>query len=161
MDVPERERSPRVVLVCGPAGSGKSTHALGLEREGFARLSFDEEAWRLGHRTHPVPGPVAEVVHARLREQLVALVGQGRDVVVDTSFWSRAARDSYRALVAPFGVVPVVHHLATPRDEVLRRLARRAGTGPHDVLVPPDLARDYLEGFEPPHPDEGPVVVVR
>lgn len=150
----------RVVLVCGPAGSGKSTHASRLERAGFVRLSFDEAAWARGHRVHPVPAPVAAEVHEHLRAQLVALVGQGRDVVVDTSFWSRASRDSYRALLAPFGVAPVVHHLATPREVVLGRLAGRSGTGPHDVTVPVELASAYLDGIEVPTPDEGPLVVV-
>jgi predicted kinase/RimJ/RimL family protein N-acetyltransferase len=149
-----------VVLVCGPAGSGKSTHARTLERAGYVRLSFDEEAWRRGHRVHPLPDDVAAEVHADLRARLLELVGQRRDVVVDSSFWSRATRDSYRALVAPLGVTPVTHHLATPRKTVLRRLAARTGSGPHDVVVPPDLARRYLDGFETPAPDEGPVVVV-
>ncbi|GEA88669.1 GNAT family N-acetyltransferase [Cellulomonas cellasea] len=153
-------RAARVALVCGPAGSGKSTLAGRLEREGFVRLSFDEEAWRRGHRDHPLPGPVAAEVHDVLRSRLVAHVRAGRDVVVDTSFWSRASRESYRALVAPLGVVPVTYHLATPRAEVLRRLAGRTGSGPHDVAVAPALARTYLDGFEVPTPDEGPLVVV-
>jgi predicted kinase len=80
------------------------------------------------------------------------------DVVVDTSFWSRASRASYRALLAPLGVVPVTHHLVTPRAEVLSRLAARTGTGPDDVVVPPDRAAAYLDGFEDPTPDEGPLV---
>ncbi|MFS0698734.1 GNAT family N-acetyltransferase [Cellulomonas sp. 179-A 4D5 NHS] len=153
-------RVARVVLVCGPAGSGKSTLAGRLERDGFVRLSFDEEAWRRGHRDHPLPGPVAAEVHGVLRARLVAHVRAGRDVVVDTSFWSRASRASYRALVAPLGVVPVTYHLTTPRAEVLRRLAGRTGSGPHDVAVPARLARAYLDGFEAPTPDEGPLLLV-
>ncbi|MGW6128493.1 GNAT family N-acetyltransferase [Cellulomonas sp. NPDC055163] len=149
-----------VVLVCGPAGSGKSTHARRLERAGYARLSFDEAAWRAGHRVHPLPEEVAAEVHAHLRARLVELVGQRRDAVVDASFWSRATRESYRELAAGLGVTAVVHHLVTPRETVLSRLAARTGTGPHDVAVPPDLARRYLDGFETPTADEGPLVAV-
>ncbi|MDM7854115.1 AAA family ATPase [Cellulomonas alba] len=150
----------RVVLVCGPAGSGKSTYARRLEAQGYARLSFDEEAWLRGHTEHPLPPAAAAAVHATLHERLAGLVRAGRDAVVDTSFWSRASRDDYRALLAPLGVVPVVHYLATPRDEVLRRLAGRTGGGPHDVVVEPERALAYLEGFEVPTADEGPLVVV-
>ncbi len=151
----------RVVLVCGPAGAGKTTHARALECEGYERLSFDEEAWQRGYRSHPLPDEAAAEVHAVLAERLVGLVGEGRDVVVDTSFWSRASRDRYRALVAPLGVAAVVHYLDTPREVVLGRLWHREGGGPHDVVVPPDQADAYLAGFEVPTVDEGPLVVVR
>ena len=150
----------QVVLVCGPAGSGKSTAARGLEREGFVLLSFDEEAWARGHRVHPVPGAVSAEIHEVLHRRLVALVRAGSDVVVDSSFWSRASRDRYRALLAPLGVRPVVHYLDAPRGVVLARLAERRGLGPDDIVVPADRALAYLDGFEVPTADEGPLVVV-
>ncbi|MCR6688764.1 GNAT family N-acetyltransferase [Cellulomonas sp.] len=153
--------APHVALVCGPAGAGKSTLAHRLAALGAVHLSFDEDAWRLGHRTHPLPAHVADALHADLRTRLVALARQGRDVVVDTSFWSRASRTAYRELVRPYGVEPVTMHLATPHAQVMDRLAARAGSGPHDVLVPPDLARRHLAGFEVPTRDEGPLVVLR
>src|SRR5690348_674059 len=83
----------RVVLVCGPAGSGKSTYARRLARHGYVLLSFDEEAWRRGHRDHPLPAGVAGEVHAALSTRLTELVADGVPVVVDSSFWSRASRD--------------------------------------------------------------------
>lgn len=150
-----------VVLVSGVAGSGKSTHARRLEDQGFVRLSFDELAWATGHREHPLPDDVAQQVHDRLRAQMLEAVAAGRDVVVDTSFWSRASRDRYRTHLAGVGVVPVVHHVVAPRDVVLARLATRRGAGPHDVAVPPVLAERYLAGFETPTPDEGPLEIVR
>ena len=150
----------RVVLVCGPAGSGKSTYARRLARHGYVLLSFDEEAWRRGHRDHPLPAGVAGEVHAALSTRLTELVADGVPVVVDSSFWSRASRDRYRELLAPLGVRPVVHHVRTPRAVVLARLVRRRGTGPDDVHVPEDLAAAYLDGFQEPTPQEGPLRVV-
>jgi predicted kinase len=149
-----------VVLVCGPAGAGKTTHARALERDGYVRLSFDDEAWRLGHRDHPLDASVAAEVHRGLQRELLRLVARGERVVVDTSFWSRASRDAYRQVLAPTGCDVVVHHLDTPRDVVLERLARRRHTGGHDVVVPRELALTYLDGFETPTADEGPLVVV-
>ncbi|WP_402463617.1 AAA family ATPase [Isoptericola aurantiacus] len=150
----------RVFLLCGPAGSGKSTRARALEAKGWARLSLDVAAWREGYRDHPLPDDVTVRLKARLRQECVELVRAGRDVVVDLSFWSRAMRDDYRALLRPLGVVPVTIYLPTPREVVLARLARRAGTGPDDVVVTPETASRYLDGFEPPTPDEGPLEVL-
>lgn len=40
----------RVIFMCGPAGSGKSTVARRLEGKGMVRLSFDVAAWQAGLR---------------------------------------------------------------------------------------------------------------
>ncbi|MFD6091106.1 AAA family ATPase [Oerskovia sp. NPDC060338] len=150
----------QVILMCGPAGSGKSTLARRLEREGYVRLSFDEEAWRRGFRTHPVPEEGCLVVHQHLQRRLSDAVTSGERVVVDTSFWSRAARDKYREFLAPFGVTPVVLHVRTPRSILLSRLRNRVNGGPNDIHVPFETALAYLDGFQAPTSDEGPVRVV-
>jgi len=157
--LPVREPA-RVVLTCGPAGSGKSTHARRLEAAGYVRLSFDEEAWSRGWQEHPLPERAAREVDADLQAALVGHARAGRDAVVDTSFWSRARRDDYRALLGAEGVVPVVHLQTAPPEELLRRLSLRSGSGPHDVVVPPAVARAYVDGFEIPTPDEGPLATV-
>ncbi|WP_454296452.1 AAA family ATPase [Salana multivorans] len=149
----------QVILLCGAAGSGKSTRARRLADEGYAVLSFDAEAWRRGHRVHPLPVEATQGIHERLKDRLVELVGEGRCVVVDTSFWARATREEYRELLAPLGVVPVVLYLDTPREVILDRLARREGGGPDDVVVTSEQAIAYLDGFEVPTADEGPLQV--
>ena len=151
----------QVIFMCGPAGSGKTTASLALEAAGFTRLSIDEEAWRDGHHEHPLPGDVAAQIRARLRNQLVELVTEGTDVVLDFAFWSRAVRDDYRRLLAPFGVAPETYYLATPRDVVLDRLRARSNAGPNEIVLPVALAEAYYDGFEVPTPDEGPLRIIR
>lgn len=92
--------------MCGPAGSGKTTWARRLETAGTTRLSFDVEMWRRGITTVPLPPEVRAEIETDLRARLLPLVGDGADVVLDFSFWSRAMRDDYRRLLAPLGVVP-------------------------------------------------------
>ncbi|WP_199423336.1 AAA family ATPase [Actinotalea solisilvae] len=147
--------------MCGPAGSGKSTYARELERAGMVRLSFDVELWHRGVRTMPPPDDLRAEVEAQLRARLLELVAAGRDVVLDFSFWSRRMRDDYRALLAPAGVVPETVYLATDRDTALSRVSARTGSHADDYALHPDLAAQYVEGFEPPTPDEGPLEVVR
>ena len=96
----------RVIFMCGPAGSGKSTVARQYERQGMTRLSFDQEAWSRGITTMPLSEDVHRDIEGVLRARLLDLVRAGADVVLDFSFWSRCMRDEYRELLRPFGVVP-------------------------------------------------------
>ncbi|GAB2621014.1 AAA family ATPase [Pseudactinotalea suaedae] len=152
---------PRLVLMCGPAGAGKSTHARRLEEEGCVRVSVDDLAWAEGHVEHPLPAEVAARVGEALRERVVALLDERRDVVVDSSFWSRASREEFRRLGAERGVVAEVLYVSTPRAVALARVAARTGAHAHDVLLSPEVAAAYYDGFEVPTPQEGPLTVVR
>src|SRR5262252_3987189 len=111
----------RVIFMCGPAGSGKSTVARRYERQGMARLSFDQEAWSRGITAMPLPP----------------------DVVLDFSFWSRHMRDEYRELLRPFGVVPETVYLATDRATVLQRIGARAARDGDDFNLSTELAAFY------------------
>jgi predicted kinase len=73
-----------VVLMCGIAGSGKTTYAQALEAAGYVRLSIDQEVWRGFGPYDAAAFPVRrDVVDRDLRARLVTLVRSGRDVVVD------------------------------------------------------------------------------
>ena len=150
----------RVALMCGPAGSGKSTHAVALAAQGWHVLAFDELAWQGGYRTHPLPEEAAQAVHAEILHAVRSLVPRGIDVVVDTSFWSRDSRQRYRDELASLGVVPVVHYLATPREVALQRVAQRDGSASNQVQLTPEVAAAYFDGFQIPTADEGPLVVI-
>jgi predicted kinase len=150
----------RVVFMCGPAGSGKSTVARGYEQQGMTRLSFDQEAWSRGITTMPLPPEVHRDIEDVLRARLVELVRDGADVVVDFSFWSRVMREEYRELLRPLGVVPETVYLATDRATVLRRIAARAAGDGDDFAVSTELAAFYFDHFEPPTAEEGPLTVI-
>ena len=150
----------RVVFMCGPAGSGKSTVARGYEQQGMTRLSFDQEAWSRGITTMPLPPEVHRDIEDVLRARLVEFVRGGADVVVDFSFWSRAMREEYRELLRPLGVAPETVYLATDRATVLRRIAARAAGDGDDFAVSAELAAFYFDHFEPPTAEEGPLTVI-
>jgi predicted kinase len=150
----------RVIFMCGPAGSGKSTVARQYERQGMTRLSFDREAWSRGIATMPLPDDVHREIEATLRARLVDLVQAGSDVVLDFSFWSRRMRDDYRELLRPLGVVPETVYLATDRATVLQRIGHRAAGHGDDFRLSTELAAAYFDHFEVPTTDEGPLTVM-
>jgi predicted kinase len=151
----------RVVFMCGPAGSGKTTVARRFERQGMIRLSFDQEAWSRGITTMPLPGQVRDEIERALRARLAELVQAGSDVVLDFSFWSRRMRDEYRDFLKPFGVVPETVYLATGRATALQRVAARAAQAGDDFQLNPELAARYFDQFEVPTAGEGPLTVLR
>ena len=150
----------RVIFMCGPAGSGKSTVAREYARQGMVRLSFDQEAWDHGIAAMPLPEDTRREIEQSLRGRLADLVRAGADVVLDFSFWSRSMREQYRAFLRPLGVVPETVYLATDRATVLQRVAARAAGHGDDYQLTPELAAAYFDHFEVPTPAEGPLTVL-
>ncbi len=154
--------------MCGLPGAGKSTYAMDLVRRGFARLSIDEVVWqRLGQRDAGVVleaeafDRLKEVIRREQRQELVELMRAGRDVVVDYSFWSRAARDDYKALIESHGCRWELVHLKADRATLERRLEVRSGVaGANAVTVDEALFNRYLANFEEPE-GEGEQLVMQ
>ena len=153
-------RRPRVVMMCGPGGAGKTTYAKRLEREGWTRLSFEVEFWARGITTMPSADVVAEVA-ADLKARLLRHVAAGNDVVLDFGFWFRRQRDEFRALLAPQSIVPETVYIATSLEVILSRVGDRHGTRADDWPLTEQSAIEYFHSFEPPTPEEGPLKVVR
>lgn len=160
-------RGAQVVLLCGVAGSGKTTHAQHLEAEGCTRLSIDEEVWtRFGR--YGIDYDVgdyerlSEAAEDALRQRLLDLVGQGRDVVVDFSFWSRSSRDRYEQLVRDAGGHWRLLHLQVPHDVLRRRLEERSRRFDANAAFTSDEATltRYLRDFEAPDGEGEEVLTV-
>lgn len=149
-----------LVLTCGLAGAGKSTYARALEAKGWLRLSIDQAAWERGFHEHPLPVSIRDDIVAAQRVELVTALKQGRDVVVDYAFWSRAMRDEYREIGHAHGASVEVVYFDVPREELLRRLnARSDGPGdPDSINVSAAQLDIYAAGFQAPGPDETDVV---
>lgn len=156
---------PEVVLLCGVAGSGKTTYAKQLESLGYTRLSIDEYIWQyagqygIDYEPQEYERLQVEAENA-LRDRLVNLVAAGRRVVVDFSFWRRARRDRYKALVQDAGGTRRLIYLKADPDEVRRRLKERATRFDANAAFPitEQMLEQYLAGFEEPV-DEGEEVI--
>jgi len=157
---------PTVVLMCGLPGSGKSTYAQRYVDAGYARLSLDEAIWQrldgrdAGRVLEPDEFDALKVeVRLEQRRELADLMASGRDVVVDYTFWSRARRDDYKALIEARGGQWRLVYLAADRDTLAQRIAaRNADVGANSVTLSPELFEQYLDRFEEPH-GEGEEVV--
>jgi len=155
-----------VVLMCGIAGSGKTTFSQRLEAVGFARLSIDEIMWQQFGR-HGIDYPEAdyrgllELAHAELRDRLAELMAHRLPAVVDSAFWSRAERDEHKALIERAGCRCQIIYLKTPLDVLRARLAARSTRFDPNApyVITDDILSRYAAGFEEPV-DEGALVAV-
>ncbi|WP_206642000.1 AAA family ATPase [Nonomuraea polychroma] len=153
-----------VVMMCGIAGSGKSTYAQALERRGYVRLSIDEAIWAQFGRDAAEFEPAAYENHKAaaeetLKKRLVDLMEAGRPVVLDYSFWRRTTRDHYKALIESHGCQWELIYLKASPETLRRRLAvRNKLHGANSVTVSEDLLNRYLAGFEEPV-DEGQLTI--
>ena len=106
----------KVIMMCGVCGSGKTTYAKKKEQEGYIRLSIDEEMWKLyGRKGIDYPEEqyekLSEQVEAALQKKLLSLIQQGKDVVIDFSFWSKENRKLWR-----FPELSLFYRLSSPLD---------------------------------------------
>jgi predicted kinase len=151
-------RIPEVVLMCGIAGSGKTTYAQRLEETGYIRLSIDEEIWAQFGR-YGVDYPAEEypeksrLADATVRERLRTLVEQGHPVVVDNSFWNRTAREDYKKLVDDAGGRWRLVYLKATTEVLRRRLALRKDRFDANAAFPitEETLAGYVAAFEEPH----------
>lgn len=157
---------PLVILMCGIAGSGKTTFSQQLEKEyGFTRLSIDEEVWSAKGR-YGIDYPVEKYreylneAHIRLRGKLVHLVQDGKHLVVDSSFWRRSEREEYKRLVEDAGGEWKLLYLKVPPDELRKRLKIRSERFDANAAftITEELLTTFLQGFEEPE-NEGEIVI--
>lgn len=154
-----------VVMMCGVAGSGKTTFARKLEKEGFARLSIDEDIWTT-HGRFGVDYPeenyelFKEKSEIKLRGELVNLIQAKHHVVIDFSFWQRQRRNDYKRLIERYGGEWELIHLKVQPDELRQRLLIRSERFDANAAFPitEDILTRFLNGFETPD-GEGETVI--
>lgn len=156
---------PLVVMMCGVAGSGKTTFAQRLEKLGFIRLSIDEEIWATNGRygiDYPIEMYEQLKVEAelKLRNELVCLMNEKRNVVVDFSFWQRKRRNEYKNLIEVGGGEWKLIYLKVHPNDLRERLRIRSKRFDANAAftITEDILSSFLKGFEVPS-GEGEIIV--
>lgn len=150
-----------VVLMCGIAGSGKTTFSQMLEKHGYVRLSIDEEVWSTNGR-YGIDYPVEKYreylddAHIRLRNKMLQLIQAKKRVVMDSSFWSRSERAEYKQLIENSGGIWRLVYLKVHPDELRRRLKIRSQRFDANAAftIMDEILTTFLNGFEEPNKAE-------
>ena len=145
MDTPR----PRLVLMCGLPGAGKTTEARRLAvKLGAVRLAPDEwmaglgiDLWEEKTRDR------LERLFWGLAQELLRL---GQSVILESGFWLRSDRDEKRSGARAIGAAVELHYLDVPLDELSRRLAGRVASEVGAVTISRSDLERFAASFEAP-----------
>ena len=144
------ESGPRLIILCGLPGSGKTTLGRALE-SGLRAVRFAPDEWMdalaLDYYDEDRRGKI-EALQWKLAQQLLAL---GLTVIVEWGTWGRSERDALRLGARALGAAVELHYLAAPPDVLFERIQRRGME--HPPIEREALSR-WFEIFQPPTPEE-------
>jgi predicted kinase len=141
---------PRLIIVCGLPGSGKTTHAKLLE-ERLRAIRFSADEWMTALSLDPYDEARREKVENlqwKLAQEFLAL---GKTVIIEWGTWGRAERDALRLNARSIGALVELHYLSAPVDVLFERIQRRAA---EDPPINRDAILRWAEQFQAPTAEE-------
>ena len=141
---------PRLIIVCGLPGSGKTTLAKGLERR-LRAVRFSPDEWMDALSLHIYDeerrGKI-EALQWKFGQELLAL---GLTVIIEWGTWGRSERDSLRLGARALGAAVELHYLSVPAHVLFERIQRR---GLENPPIEKDALTRWFEMFQAPTPEE-------
>lgn len=150
---------PVVYLMCGLPGSGKTTYAKDLEKNGAVRLTLDEQQFERFGREYDDHEGKQRQTKDELREILKEKVRAGQSVIVDFGFWKRTDRDEYKKFVGDSGGEWRLLYFKAERGVLVERLRSRNVSYPDENHIIDEVLLDkFIAEFEEPA-NEGETVI--
>lgn len=154
----------KVIMMCGVCGSGKTTFAKKKEKEGFIRISIDEEMWRLyGARgidySNDNYEELSSIVESKLQNDIVNYIKEDKNLVIDFSFWSKSNRKYYKNFLEELGADIQLIYLKVDKETLKKRIeSRNKNHDANSQFIDEKTFEMYYNGFEEPK-DEGEIII--
>jgi predicted kinase len=149
----------RLLLLCAPAFSGKTSLSRALAQRGWLRISLDDSLRARG--LEPGQGLSEEAWNEASLAACTSLAEagrQGQDVVLDETLCFRFLRDRYRDIAAKAGMSARLVVLKLPIEELRARVsANRRSLQRQDIADA--VLEEHLAAFEWPSADEPHVLL--
>ena len=146
-------------LICGQAGSGKTTYSKQLETQ-LDAVRFTKDEWMVSLYGRDISLEQWSVYeprcYARIETIARRLLERQISVILDYGFWYRHERARAKDFADELGVPCIVHFLNVPVEVRRERVIRRNKSIANDsvVLSEQDFERQ-VSWFEAPNPNEG------
>lgn len=157
----------KVIMMCGVCGSGKTTYAKQKEKNGYIRLSIDEELWKTyGRKGIDYPDSryeeLSEKVEAMLCERLISFIKDGKNVVIDFSFWSKRNRSFYRKIIEKAGGTAELVYMKASKETLQKRLKKRNTllNANSPFIITNEILEHHYNDFEEPR-GEGEIILLQ
>lgn len=138
---------PRLILMCGLPGSGKTTLARRLaDQVPAVRLCPDE--WMTGLGVDLFDEGFRDRLEIVMWQHAQELLRLRHNVILESGMWLRADRDQKRLGGQALGARVELHYLDVPFEELVRRVESRSGAGA--VPLTRELMRTYVGFFQAP-----------
>ena len=157
----------KVIMMCGVCGSGKTTYAKQKEKEGYIRLSIDEEMWNLyGQRGIDYPeiryDELSEKVELMLRQTMLRLIKDGKNIIIDFSFWNKDNRKLYKNMIEEAGGLIELVYMKASKELLQKRLQKRNLSlhANSPFVITDEILEHHYNVFQEPK-DEGEIVLLQ
>lgn len=157
----------KVIMMCGVCGSGKTTYAKQKEKEGYIRLSIDEEMWSIyGQKGVDYPekqyDELSDKVEHILRESMISLIKDGKNVVIDFSFWNKDSRNLYKNIIEKMGGTVELVYMKASKEILWERLQKRNLSlhANSPFVITDEILEHHYNEFQEPK-GEGEIVLLQ
>lgn len=139
----------RLIIVCGLPGTGKTTFASALARDGGVRFAPDDwmEALGIDLWDHESRDRVEALQWDIARQVLVS----GGTAIIEWGTWGRAERGRLREEARALGAGVELVYLAAPPEVLFERVSARGRENPPITL---EDIREWAAAFEVPGDEE-------
>lgn len=141
---------PRLIIVCGLPGSGKTTLAKMIETN-LRAIRFCPDDWLDALSINLYDEDMRAKIEALQWKVAQDLLVLGLTVIIEWGTWGKSERDTLRLRARAIGAAVELHYLSAPMEVLFDRLQQRGRENPP---IERDALSRWFEIFQVPKPEE-------